>query len=51
MMLDQLGLAQSAERIDRAMERTLTSGKIMSLSTSSGIKTSEYTDELMTHLG
>jgi 3-isopropylmalate dehydrogenase len=47
MLLEEIGLASAAARIDRAMHKTLTSGKITSLSTSSGIKTSEYTDVLL----
>jgi len=47
MMLDQLNLKSAAERIDRALGRALTSGKVPSLATGSGIKTSEYTDILL----
>ncbi len=50
MMLDELGYPDAALRIDRAMARALTSGKITSISTSSGMKTSEYTDTVLEHL-
>lgn len=50
MLLDELGLTSAAGRIDKAMQATLSSGKITSLSTSSGIKTSEYTDTLLEYL-
>jgi 3-isopropylmalate dehydrogenase len=50
MLLDTIGEASAAQRIDKALEGALTSGKIPSLSTSSGIKTSEYTDVLLEHL-
>jgi 3-isopropylmalate dehydrogenase len=50
MLLDQLGLGSAAARVDRAIGRTLKSGKVPSLSTSSGIKTSEYTDILLSFL-
>ncbi len=50
MMLDELGYPDAALRIDRAIGKTLTSGKITSISTSSGIKTSEYTDAVLEHL-
>jgi 3-isopropylmalate dehydrogenase len=50
MMLDQLNLKAAAERIDRALGRALTSGKVPSLATGSGIKTSEYTDILLEFL-
>jgi len=47
MMLDFLGEDAAASRIDGAMARALTGGKITSLSTSSGLKTSEYTDVVL----
>jgi 3-isopropylmalate dehydrogenase len=50
MLLGELGLESAAARVDRAIGRTLTSGKVTSLSTSSGIKTSEYTDILLSFL-
>jgi 3-isopropylmalate dehydrogenase len=51
MMLDELGFAEAAKRIDEAMGKALTCGKITSLATSSGIKTSTYTDVVMSFLG
>ena len=51
MMLDFLGEEKAAARIDAAMETALTNGKIPSLSTSSGIKTTEYTDVVLEALG
>jgi len=50
MMLDNLGIENAASRVDRALEKSLTSGEIKSLSTSSGMKTSEYTDIVLSHL-
>ena len=50
MLLDEIGLDKAARRIDAAMEKALTSGKIPSISTSSGIKTSEYTDAVLEYL-
>lgn len=50
MLFDHLGETSAAQRIDKAMGDCLNSGKITSLSTNSGIKTSEYTDELLKHL-
>ncbi|MCZ6767410.1 MAG: isocitrate/isopropylmalate family dehydrogenase, partial [bacterium] len=50
MLLGELGLAVAAERIDSAMQKALSSGKIKSLSTSSGMKTSEYTEAVLEHL-
>jgi 3-isopropylmalate dehydrogenase len=47
MMLDELGHGKSANRIDTAMSKALTSGRIKSLATSSGMKTSEYTDIIL----
>jgi 3-isopropylmalate dehydrogenase len=51
MMLDELGYSDPAKRIDTAMGQALTSGRIPSLSTSGGIKTSEYTDIVLEYLG
>ena len=51
MMLDEIGFSDAAARIDQAMGKALTSGKITSLATSSGMKTHEYTDEVLAHLG
>jgi 3-isopropylmalate dehydrogenase len=51
MMLEQLGLKSAAERVDRAIGQTLTSGRVPSLATGSGLKTSEYTDILLSFLG
>jgi len=50
MMLTQLGYPDSARRIDEAMGRALTSGRIPSLSTSSGMKTSEFTDIVLEYM-
>jgi 3-isopropylmalate dehydrogenase len=50
MMLDELGFDTSAARIDNAMGRALTSGRIGSLATNSGMKTSEYTDAVLEFL-
>jgi len=50
MMLDYLGIEQSAARVDRALAAALTSGEIKSLATSSGMKTSEYTDVVLRHI-
>jgi 3-isopropylmalate dehydrogenase len=50
MLLETVGEESAALRIDKAMTAALTSGRIPSLSTSSGIKTSEYTDEVLRHL-
>ncbi|MDH3215112.1 MAG: 3-isopropylmalate dehydrogenase [Candidatus Krumholzibacteria bacterium] len=47
LMLDELRLDSAAKRLDGAIARTLGSGKVTSLSTGSGIKTSEYTDVLL----
>jgi 3-isopropylmalate dehydrogenase len=51
MMLDEIGFSDAAKRIDVAMGKALTSGRITSLSTSSGMKTSEYTDVVLEYLG
>jgi 3-isopropylmalate dehydrogenase len=50
MMLDFLGQETAAARVDHALTQALTSGEIRSISTSSGIKTSEYTDIVLKHL-
>jgi len=50
MMLDYLGHEKAAARLDTALTRALTSGEIKSLSTSSGMKTSEYTDVVLKYL-
>ena len=50
MLLAELKLDSAAERIDRAIGQTLSSGKVPSLSTNSGIKTPEYTDILLSFL-
>jgi 3-isopropylmalate dehydrogenase len=50
MMLDELGFAEAANRIDTAMGKALTCGEIPSLATSSGKKTSEYTDVVLSFL-
>jgi 3-isopropylmalate dehydrogenase len=50
MMLAELGYDNAAHRIDLAMGKALTSGNIQSLSTSSGMKTHEYTDMVMEYL-
>ena len=50
MMLDELGFGDAAKRIDAAMSKALTSGRIKSLATSSGMKTSEYTDIVLEYL-
>ncbi|MCH7548233.1 MAG: 3-isopropylmalate dehydrogenase [Candidatus Krumholzibacteriota bacterium] len=50
MMLQYCGVNGAAARVDGALEEALTSGEIRSLSTSSGMKTSEYTDILISHL-
>jgi 3-isopropylmalate dehydrogenase len=50
MMLDYLNIKGAAERVDKALSAALTSGEIRSLSTTSGMKTSEYTDVVLSHL-
>lgn len=50
MMCDTIGIAGAASRIDKALASALTGGKIRSLSTSSGMKTHEYTDVVLSHL-
>jgi len=50
MLLEHCGITAAAARVDRALEKALTSGEIRSLSTSSGMKTSEYTDIVLSHL-
>ena len=51
MMLEHCGIEGAATRIDSALDQSLTSGEIKSLSTTSGMKTSEYTDIVLSHLG
>jgi 3-isopropylmalate dehydrogenase len=51
MMLDEIGYADAAKRIDTAMGKALTCGRITSLATSSGMKTTEYTDVVLEFLG
>jgi 3-isopropylmalate dehydrogenase len=50
MMVDFLGYEKSAARIENAMSKALTSGEITSLSTSSGMRTSQYTDVVLKYL-
>jgi 3-isopropylmalate dehydrogenase len=50
MMVDYLGYEKSAARIETAMSKALTSGEIKSLSTSSGMRTSQYTDVVLKYL-
>lgn len=50
MMLDFLGEDAAASRLDSALTAALTSGEIRSLSTGSGMKTSQYTDIVLKHL-
>jgi len=50
LMLEYLGHETASSRVEHAMEKALTSGEIRSLSTSSGMKTSEYTDIVLKHL-
>jgi 3-isopropylmalate dehydrogenase len=50
MMLDYLGHASAAARVEKALAEALTGGEIRSLSTSSGMKTSQYTDVVLKHL-
>jgi 3-isopropylmalate dehydrogenase len=50
LMCEHLGLAGAAARIDGALSSALTSGRIRSLSTSSGMKTPEYTDVVLSFL-
>jgi 3-isopropylmalate dehydrogenase len=50
MMLDEIGFSEAAQRIDVAMGKALTCGKITSLSASGGLKTSEYTDVVLEFL-
>jgi 3-isopropylmalate dehydrogenase len=50
MMLDFLGHDSAAARLDGALTRALTSGEIRSLSTSSGMRTPEYTDIVLKYL-
>jgi len=50
MMIDYLGHPEAAARLDRAITKALTSGEIRSLSTSSGMATSAYTDVVLKYL-
>jgi 3-isopropylmalate dehydrogenase len=50
MMLAHLEIEGAAARVDKALESALTSGRIKSLSTSSGMKTSEYTDIVLDYM-
>jgi len=50
MLFGELGMDSAAARVDSAMQKALSSGKIKSLSTSSGMKTSEYTDVILEFL-
>jgi isocitrate/isopropylmalate dehydrogenase len=50
MMLDFLGRETAAARVEAAMRSALTSGEIRSLSTNSGMRTSQYTDVVLKHL-
>jgi 3-isopropylmalate dehydrogenase len=50
MMLDFLGHEKAAARLDMAITKALTCGEIKSIATSSGMKTSEYTDVVLKHL-
>ncbi len=50
MMLRELDLIAAADKIDAAMGMALTSGRIPSLATSSGMKTPEYTDIILSFL-
>jgi 3-isopropylmalate dehydrogenase len=50
MLLAEIKFDKAAARIDRAIGQTLSSGKIRSLSTTSGIRTNEYTDALLNYL-
>jgi 3-isopropylmalate dehydrogenase len=50
MMIDYLGHEAAAARLDGAVTKALTSGEIRSLSTSSGIGTSRYTDIVLQYL-
>jgi 3-isopropylmalate dehydrogenase len=50
MMLEFLGHERAAGRVETAMKAALTSGEIRSLSTNSGMRTSQYTDVVLKHL-
>ena len=50
MMVDFLGHEAAAARLERAITKALTSGEIRSLSTSSGMRTSQYTDIVLKYL-
>ena len=51
MMMDFLGFADGAERIEGAIESALASRKIPGLGTNSGLKTGEYTDIVLGEMG
>jgi 3-isopropylmalate dehydrogenase len=51
MMLDYLGEAGGAQRVEQALEAALGGGRIRDLSTSSGMRTPEYTDIILEELG
>ena len=50
MMLDYLNIEGASKRVDDALSSAMTSGRITSLSTDSGMKTSEYTDVVLSYL-
>jgi 3-isopropylmalate dehydrogenase len=50
MLLEFVGEASAARRIDGAIERALSGGRIRDLSTSSGMPTSRYTDIVLEEL-
>jgi isocitrate/isopropylmalate dehydrogenase len=50
MMLDFLGHEKAAARLDTAITKALTCGEIKSIATSSGMKTSAYTDVVLKYL-
>ncbi len=50
MMVDFLGFPEGGARIEGAIQSAIASRKIPSLSTSSGLKTSEYTDLILAEL-
>ncbi len=50
MMLDYVGEARAAERVEAALVAALGGGKIRDLSTTSGMRTPEYTDIVLAEL-
>ncbi len=50
MMLEYLGEDRAADRLEKAIEQSLGSGRIPSLSSSSGMRTTEYTDIVLDEL-